>query len=120
MSWGLADLSLSDSDENDEYDSSEETKPLLGLEPDFYNLAKWAFGPNGIHSLRVIAFGDFSYGERAGVLCNVILCRNDSQRRLMQQHNFHRVKMDEWEAHDYLRKYTAALEACPVNSFMED
>lgn len=31
---------------------------------DFVSFAEWAFGPDGLPALQVLAFGDFSHGDR--------------------------------------------------------
>jgi hypothetical protein len=39
--------------------------------------AQWAFGPTGLPTLRVIAYGDFSYEGRFA-RHNVLLCKDQS------------------------------------------
>jgi len=47
---------------------------FMNLPGSFLSFAKWAFGADGIPSLQVIAYGDFSFGSRFK-LQNHIFCR---------------------------------------------
>jgi hypothetical protein len=78
------------------------------LRNDFRHFAEWAFGPDGIPSLDIIAFGDFAYGGRENGH-NVLLGRNTSGTS-----NFRMLdaKTGEWK--DALDKYHVAMGACPV------
>lgn len=49
------------------------------LEKSFVDFAQWVFGPTGIRSLRLLAYGDFSYEGRFGNRA-LLLCRRDSAR----------------------------------------
>jgi hypothetical protein len=85
------------------------TKPL-------HDFAQWAFGPTGFPSLRVIAFGDFSYEGRFP-LDNLFLCRNIMSAQLSQNadagSNFHQLTREDPMWKDLLNKYYDFLQACP-------
>ena len=48
-----------------------------GPAENFFKFARWAFGPEGIPELRILAWGDFSHDGRWGE-SNVLLCRDQS------------------------------------------
>lgn len=48
--------------------------PMVG--DAFIDFAQWVFGPTGIRSLRLLAYGDFSYEGRFGQ-STLLLCRRD-------------------------------------------
>ena len=56
-------------------DSLESLKAYI----DVFNFARWAFGPEGLPQLRVLAFGDFSHGDLGPYPDrNMLLCRQHS------------------------------------------
>lgn len=85
----------------------------------FVDFAQWVFGPTGIRSLRLLAFGDFSYNGRFPV-STWLLCRRDlpvdaeSSNRYLR---FRTIKADGdtelWELYER-EKYV--LTACPTDS----
>ena len=87
---------------------------LDSMTPEFHNLVSWALGPDGIHSLQVIAFGDFSCRGRFSSH-NLVLHRTDSPVaegklpcRLLDP------RLDrEGSLYDDIREF---LEACPSES----
>jgi hypothetical protein len=86
---------------------------------DLHFFANWAFGPTGIPSLSVIAFGDFSYNERYASE-NVFLCRNEHQddrsTGAHQRYNYRQITSSDHSAWDLIEIHRYALEACPTNS----
>lgn len=90
----------------------------------FHDLAQWAFGPEGLSSLRVIAYGDFSHKGRYA-RSNLFLSRNVGARR-------YRVHRHEdmlggclgggelREERELVCKYVEMLEACPIDPLFED
>jgi hypothetical protein len=91
------------------------TKPLR-------NLAQWAFGPEGLLSLQVIAFGDFSYEGRYAN-SQVLLVRNTAEsdsRHGTKEHTFRRIRLtDQWQ-NDLISRYSQMLAACPTSPLLED
>lgn len=90
----------------------------------FIRLADWAFGPNGIDTLKVLAYGDFSCGDRH-TRQQAILVREDSDipasdskdtlnrrpyRVVLQQSDFFETRM---AAHD-------TISACPLESLIDN
>lgn len=62
---------------------------IRGLRDKFRRFAEWAFGPQGLASLEVIAYGDFAYDGRAGTR-NLLLCRSTKGRgnfQLLTEYN---------------------------------
>jgi hypothetical protein len=92
--------------------------PQLGKA--FGDFAQWVFGPKGILSLRLLAFGDFSYNGRFAAH-NLLLCRMEQQPADIaipesQRLYFRAVKADDRNVHELLSKHSDVLEACPIDS----
>ncbi|KAM5357024.1 hypothetical protein ACJZ2D_016690 [Fusarium nematophilum] len=78
------------------------------LRHEFRQFAEWVFGPQGIASLDIVAFGDFAHGGRV-TRNNLLLCRDadgTSNFRLLDEYG------REWK--EVRDKYRTAMEACPV------
>mgnify|MGYP006868035511 FL=1 len=41
-----------------------ESSAAIAEAEDFVSFAEWAFSPGGLPALQVLAFGDFSHGDR--------------------------------------------------------
>ena len=86
------------------------------LKESFCELCKWAFGPQGIPSLQVIAFGDFSRGLAGDALENIFVCRNESDAG--DGHDYQvfdpRDKEHEHEWAAFVLPFKGFLGACPV------
>lgn len=92
----------------------------------FKNLAQWVFGPNGIRSLRLLAYGDFSEDGRFQQ-DTLLLCRRDSPREggllgtddASKHFSFREVRRGEdtelWELYEREKQ---VLEACPRDSLL--
>lgn len=87
----------------------------------FKNLAQWAFGPDGIRSLRLLAYGDFS-GNGPFQRFNLLLCRRDEflgTDYASQHFHFREVRPGEdtelWELYE---REKHVLEACPRDSLL--
>ncbi|EQL02583.1 hypothetical protein OCS_01716 [Ophiocordyceps sinensis CO18] len=78
------------------------------LEMAFFYFAKWVFGPCGISSLEVLAFGDFGKGA---VLDdhNFLLFRCNESKC-----GFRFVNVEEDEGADVISEHQRLLEACPT------
>lgn len=81
------------------------------------DFASWAFGAQGIQSLRGIAFGDFSYNGRYAD-GNILLGRaRESIAMGAQEGQKYRVLgEDDMEHKEILKEYLGVLEACPTDS----
>ncbi|KAF5597544.1 AAA family ATPase [Fusarium pseudoanthophilum] len=78
------------------------------LDHEFRQFVEWAFGPQGIASLDIVAFGDFAHGGRE-TRNNLLLSRsNDATSKFQILDPYGR---DFEEVRD---KYRDAMEACPV------
>ncbi|KAF5688000.1 f-box-like domain-containing protein [Fusarium denticulatum] len=78
------------------------------LQHEFHQFVEWAFGPQGIASLDIVAFGDFAHDHRETTY-NLLLSRNNdamSNFRVLDRYG-----RDWAEVRD---KYRDAMEACPV------
>lgn len=94
------------------------------LEKSFVDFAQWVFGPTGIRSLRLLAYGDFSYEGRFGNRA-LLLCRRDSARsnedsadeEASQFLRFREVKRGEdAELWELFEREKHVLTACPCDS----
>lgn len=81
--------------------------------------AAWAFGPHGFPRLQVLAYGDFSFGNRYAQQ-NTLLRRKlnsalnpTSYTNQAQNASFEVVRSEGWNRID--DTYREVLEACPVD-----
>ncbi|KAH7071147.1 hypothetical protein BKA63DRAFT_67729 [Paraphoma chrysanthemicola] len=86
------------------------------------DLAQWAFGSEGLLSLQVIAYGDFSY-ERRYPGSQVLLVRNagqgDSEHGVDRRTFRHMLPVDSWQK-DLIDSWSHVLAACPSSPLLED
>ncbi|KAH8900342.1 hypothetical protein GQ53DRAFT_862345, partial [Thozetella sp. PMI_491] len=90
----------------DEIDSGSIKYPLNMLRIGFLRFLEWVFGPRGVPSLQVVAFGDFAYGGRGTQ--NVMATRSPERPvhfRLVDE------SMPEWK--EILSENSELFEACP-------
>ncbi|RDA89389.1 hypothetical protein CP532_6159 [Ophiocordyceps camponoti-leonardi (nom. inval.)] len=89
------------------YAKAEETEAGARLRPGFLQLASWAFGPDGIHSLETIAFGDLASNKpspghslflvrdveqgRRGKGYRIVQPSSDAGKRLMARDKHRRI-----------------------------
>jgi len=110
----------------------------LGADPDsdvmtlaeFREFANWAFGPNGLPTLKLLAFGDFSYKGRFDdhnkLLCRHIQSIRDLENDTSQQGEdelilrFRPVRGNDRELCDLIDRNAEFLEACPTEVIMSD
>lgn len=113
------DADTADASQADSYDAFLRAR----LRPKFTKFAEWAFGPQGIGSLRVIAFGDFGRGGRPGrtdseQIDQLILSRNTHAAGEGKHGNFRILSHDDAEARVFLDEYRDALEALPMEPLL--
>lgn len=101
-----------------EYDTLEDA-----LQDSFRALLNWVFGPDGIASLELVAFGDFGQGRNNLYLHNLFVCRTkgDADNGGLPYRVFDardREHEHEWAA--IVRPHWSFLGACPVGSFQSD
>ncbi|KAK0744635.1 hypothetical protein B0T21DRAFT_389915 [Apiosordaria backusii] len=82
------------------------------LLPAFASFLDWAFGPTGIISLEVVAFGDFAHGRNGWALHNLFVCRSSLDKKYRVFDARDRANEHEWI--DTRHKYRNFLESCPV------
>jgi hypothetical protein len=81
------------------------------LRPVFRRFVEWAFGPQGVGSLRLVVFGNLAYGGRRPQ-DNLIICRNTANGG---SSNFQIIDWNSLEGNrEVLGEYRDALRACPI------
>ncbi|KAF2669618.1 hypothetical protein BT63DRAFT_479411 [Microthyrium microscopicum] len=88
----------------------------------FHEFANWAFGPNGIPSLQILAYGDFSFDGRYNGK-NLLLCRHQTDRidaAKANRDDYRHMERKDWVLWNLLEKHANALSACPVDPLMEN
>jgi hypothetical protein len=99
-----------------EYRPRELTKSL-------HDLAQWAFGPQGLPSLEVIVYGDFSHQGRYAQ-SHVYLCRHAGLHQDYEQdmagQTFRHFSRDDWRQNDELQRFSNMLAACPTSPHIHD
>ena len=116
----------------DSTDSSEsfEIAEILSLSSGLLQFANWAFGPDGLLGLQVLAFGDFSYDGRFHNH-NHFFCRHTWSIRnpeddSLQQSNdelilkFRPIRENDRELWELIDQNTEFLEACPTDPIIHD
>lgn len=83
------------------------------LTDEFFDLALWAFGPDGIRSLDTVAFGDFAFGNRTPH--HNFLLRRDAAAK----GGFRFVELQGPEGRGIVSEHRRVLEACPLGG-LED
>jgi hypothetical protein len=86
------------------------------LRPGFRRFVEWAFGPQGVGSLRLVVFGDLAYGGRRP-RNNLIICRNTADGG---NSGFQIIDWNSLEGNrEVLGEYRDALRACPIEPLYE-
>ncbi|KAK2852158.1 hypothetical protein FQN49_005314 [Arthroderma sp. PD_2] len=83
---------------------------------EFDRFAQWAFGPDGIRSLQMIALGDFadSIVPRARML---ICPKSDPEsKNVFPGKNYRLVTRQDIVQQELFRKYARAMQACPIDN----
>ena len=89
---------------------------------DLRSFATWAFGPQGLPRLQLLAHGDFSYGNRYAQQ-NTLLCRRpdpfleppNCTTQAPNATGFKVMTRDDWSRIDNIDVFIEVLEACPVD-----
>lgn len=82
---------------------------------EFQKFLEWAFGPTGIPSLRVVAFGDFAYRRTSQYIHNLIVCWKGPNRNGYRVYDPRDAKHREWES--LVRSDCDFLSACPFETY---
>ncbi|KAH9204561.1 hypothetical protein DL95DRAFT_529207 [Leptodontidium sp. 2 PMI_412] len=107
-----------------------DTAEIQCLPTELREFTNWAFGPHGLPTLEVLAFGDFSYDGRFDVR-NKLFCRHTRSTRYpgdgtsQQIHDklvltFRPVRENDWKLWDLIDRNTEFLKACPTDSILDD
>ncbi|KAI1745254.1 hypothetical protein F4680DRAFT_97570 [Xylaria scruposa] len=93
------------------------TRKPDSMTPEFQDLVSWVFGPDGINSLQLLAFGDFSCRGRLYAY-NLILCRKDAP---VADGELPYHRLDPWLARNKSLSDSVCefLEACPSAPLMD-
>ncbi|CAI6088010.1 unnamed protein product [Clonostachys chloroleuca] len=121
LSWRDWLLTEGVGDSLDPYDESKEAEfdetcgpgeTNYALKGEFRDFAEWVFGPDGIHSLKTLVFGDLSHisHTRRFSRDQVVLVRDESESG---SRNFKMVDRDEAVFMFNLGGCLDAIEACP-------
>jgi hypothetical protein len=106
----------------------EDMQELVNLPGSLLSFAKWAFGADGIPSLQVIAYGDFSFGTRFKLQSHII-CRQAftfSKRKQAEapgtsetiQLPFRPIRDSDIKMMELVNENMDFLGACPVDHLM--
>lgn len=87
---------------------------LADLHPHLIGFAQAAFAPDGLPSLKILAYGDFSFGRRYSD-DQIFLCRANPKTKggIL---NFRELLEEDEGLHVLLQKNMEALKACPVDT----
>jgi hypothetical protein len=119
-------LEFSKSVSGEPYLAIENEPQLAGAPQDLLRLAQWAFGPDGLPILRIIAYGDFSYNGRYAEYTK-LLCRkqpnsskdkNSKAAILQTERKFKRLAENDMALQDLVRDNLDMLGACAVDNIM--
>lgn len=91
------------------------------LKKSFVDFAQWVFGPTGIGSLRLLAYGDFSHGGRFAEN-TLLLCRRGLSPGAEVSDRFLRFrevrKGGDVELWELFKREEHVLSACPCDPLM--
>jgi hypothetical protein len=84
------------------------------LDHEFFKFARWAFSPEGLPELRILAWGDFSHNGRWRD-SNILLCRDWSDQSGSYFRTLKNSDFDYWELID---ENMDMLSACPSDQLL--
>jgi len=128
MDYSTSESSDYSEDENEDTSDDDDDCMLVrnsspNITKDLDKFAQWAFGHDGIKSLQVLAFGDFSYNGRYSK-GNMLLCRQANSVRMQRGglpgKNYRHITKGDRSLRGLLHKYSHALQACPTEGLLED
>jgi hypothetical protein len=95
--------------------------------PEVFNFAHWAFGPDGLPELEILAYGDFSYQGRQP---NMLLCRShdsmgdmtdesqDTEAAKASNGLYRQVLKEDIRSWEIVQEHSDFLEACPEDHLL--
>lgn len=81
------------------------------------DFAEWAFGPDGLPELLVLAYGDFAFRDRFKKE-NTLYCRSDALARGDNVPNFRALEPSDRQLWDWVQDNMETLSACPYRALM--
>lgn len=120
--YGQSESSVDDSHDSlrnlDVHEISHLPGPLL-------KFANWAFGLDGLPSLQVLAFGDFSYNGRFQFYYNHVFCRHTWSFRTPDMNmelalTFRPIRETDKELWCLIHDNRDFLQSCPAESIVAD
>ncbi|OAL44886.1 hypothetical protein IQ07DRAFT_648662 [Pyrenochaeta sp. DS3sAY3a] len=127
--WKIWDFDDADLAHKDGFEPLAARDLYCHLEEGFEQLCQEAFGPWGIASLELLAFGDFSH-DRGYLQTNMVFVRNEEYVRqsdaedykrptMSSERTFRFIRRGDRRQHHLLEKYAYALAACPTESILD-
>jgi hypothetical protein len=112
--FDLRERYIKELDGADVSDKESKVRWGLPLRPTFRKFLDRIFGPQGIPSLQVVAFGDFSYRRRnKNSVSNLLFCKDGNGNIQLLKENSLRWK-------EILNEHRAALQSCPIIEFYDE
>lgn len=102
-------------------------RALSGSLFEVFHFAQWAFGPDGLPELEILAYGDFSYQGRQ---LNILLCRSedlmepeldepkDRETAHTSKLPYREVTKKDVRLWALVREHSDLLEACPEDRLL--
>ena len=114
------DQSSSEDEESDQ--DSQDEHGNIPIQRKLKHFANWAFGPDGIPSLRIIAVGDFTHSERHWDT-NVVLCKRMSKAgkmSILRVQTISQLKKFDRALWELAEEYRRNFEACPTGRLIPE
>jgi hypothetical protein len=92
-----------------DYSSSGDSYAMFSPATEIGHFAQWAFGPSGVPTLEVIAYGSFAPTDFGRLRC-FFLCRGTGF-----SYGYHLITPKDYGFNDVLYEYSDVLESCPVD-----
>jgi hypothetical protein len=82
------------------------------------DFADWAFGPNGLPELLVLAYGDLAFRDMYEEE-NVLFCRNDAVAEGDRAPNFKILELTDGPLWEWVQDNMEVLSACAYKSLLQ-
>jgi hypothetical protein len=95
-----------------------------GSSAELHDFLQWVLGPSGIPSLRLLAYGDFSYNRRYDIEC-YLFCRNEQSANFDEEWHSNRAQFyrevtdGDQDLLDLLKEHENLITACPTDSLFD-
>ena len=81
------------------------------------DFADWAFGPDGLPELLVLAYGDFAFRDKFKKE-NALYCRNETLAQSDNASNFRNLEPSDKHLWNWVQDNMETLSACPYRALM--